>query len=255
MEAPVWEPTCSSSRRITGMTEAKLAIKAARSERVAGLPVIVMVTVERAGQLPGRNDSAEEAAKHDDRVGRRRRWLQLQRGSGDGAGGDRTYAQGNEAAAWPPCRMQALRRSIDGSPVCISPRRSTWQVLQRSSSKRARTFVGGCCGTTPQYTRAMRGALRALEAQSDRRRGGGVRRCASRRKGRVRWTPPPMKDRSKVGAMIAAGQFCTLVEIVPPKGFDCSKRDRRSRRPASPWSGRNQHSRQSPRASATDECA
>jgi homocysteine S-methyltransferase len=35
--------------------------------------------------------------------------------------------------------------------------------------------------------------------------------------------PPPLAARSKIGAMIAAGDFCTLVEIVPPKGIDCSK--------------------------------
>jgi homocysteine S-methyltransferase len=35
--------------------------------------------------------------------------------------------------------------------------------------------------------------------------------------------PPPLGERSKVGAMIAAGDFVTLVEIVPPKGIDCSK--------------------------------
>jgi homocysteine S-methyltransferase len=35
--------------------------------------------------------------------------------------------------------------------------------------------------------------------------------------------PLPLAERSKVGALIASGQFCTLVEIVPPKGIDCSK--------------------------------
>jgi homocysteine S-methyltransferase len=81
-------------------------------------------------------------------------------------------------------------------------------------------FVGGCCGTTPQHTRAMRGALRALEAQET-----GVEEVEA---GMVqvkqnRVDPLPLKDRSKIGAMIATGEFCTMVEIVPPKGFDCSK--------------------------------
>jgi homocysteine S-methyltransferase len=35
--------------------------------------------------------------------------------------------------------------------------------------------------------------------------------------------PPPLAGRSKIGAKIAAGEFVTLVEIVSPKGIDCSK--------------------------------
>jgi methionine synthase / methylenetetrahydrofolate reductase(NADPH) len=35
--------------------------------------------------------------------------------------------------------------------------------------------------------------------------------------------PPMLADRSKIGAMVAAGEFVTMVEIVPPKGIDCSK--------------------------------
>jgi len=35
--------------------------------------------------------------------------------------------------------------------------------------------------------------------------------------------PAPMAQRSKIGAMVAAGEFVSLVEIVPPKGIDCSK--------------------------------
>ena len=35
------------------------------------------------------------------------------------------------------------------------------------------TFVGGCCGTTPAHIRAMRGALRALEAQDSGESSGG----------------------------------------------------------------------------------
>ncbi len=37
-------------------------------------------------------------------------------------------------------------------------------------------------------------------------------------------TPPePLAARSRIGSLIAKGKFVTLVEIVPPKGIDCSK--------------------------------
>ena len=37
-------------------------------------------------------------------------------------------------------------------------------------------------------------------------------------------TPPaPLGARSRLGSLLAEGKFVTLVEIVPPKGIDCSK--------------------------------
>ena len=35
--------------------------------------------------------------------------------------------------------------------------------------------------------------------------------------------PPPLAERSKIGAMVAKGEFISLVEIVSPKGIDCTK--------------------------------
>ena len=95
------------------------------------------------------------------------------------------------------------------------------------------TFLGGCCGTTPSHIRAMRSAIRAMEAQDTADSGtaqadpeaavdfaGPLHRpkpIASKVE------PPPLAERSHVGGMIARGEFVTLVEIVPPKGIDCSK--------------------------------
>jgi 5,10-methylenetetrahydrofolate reductase len=90
----------------------------------------------------------------------------------------------------------------------------------RKFVKAGATFVGGCCGTTPKHTRAMRGALRALGAQAS---GVEVVESGAVTASVSKVSAPPLRDRSKVGAMIAAGEFCTLVEIVPPKGFDCTK--------------------------------
>ena len=78
-------------------------------------------------------------------------------------------------------------------------------------------FVGGCCGTTPNHTRAMRSAMRAVDAQA-RVSEGGVRVPLSTE------TPPmALAHRSRIGALVAQGTFVSLVEIVPPRGIDCSK--------------------------------
>jgi homocysteine S-methyltransferase len=78
-------------------------------------------------------------------------------------------------------------------------------------------IVGGCCGTTPNHTRAMRAAIRAMDAQERVKVTGSAPAMNTE-------TPPaPMAQRSRVGSLIAEGKFVTVVEIVPPKGIDCSK--------------------------------
>jgi homocysteine S-methyltransferase len=85
-------------------------------------------------------------------------------------------------------------------------------------------WVGGCCGTTPAHIRSMRGALRAMEAQDSGESAvaqGAVAVVAVAEKAAVE--PPPLRERSEIGRRIADGEFVTMVEIVPPKGFDCAK--------------------------------
>jgi homocysteine S-methyltransferase len=80
-------------------------------------------------------------------------------------------------------------------------------------------MVGGCCGTTPEHTKAMKAALRISDVKS--KNAGfqvvteGKRESAS--------PASPLAQRSKVGKRLAAGEFITFVEIVPPKGIDFRK--------------------------------
>jgi homocysteine S-methyltransferase len=80
-------------------------------------------------------------------------------------------------------------------------------------------LVGGCCGSTPEHIRVMKAALRASEARS--------KVVAASASGAVPTPPPspalPLEKRSKLGAKLAAGEFLTMVEIVPPKGTDIRK--------------------------------
>jgi len=78
-------------------------------------------------------------------------------------------------------------------------------------------FVGGCCGTTPNHIRAMRSAMRAIDAQARVTEGGATLALSTE-------TPPaPLGQRSKIGSLVEQGQFITLVEIVPPRGINCTK--------------------------------
>jgi len=78
-------------------------------------------------------------------------------------------------------------------------------------------LVGGCCGTTPDHIRVMKSALRAGEAK--------VARVQMAKPQPVPSAAPtvPMRERSRLGAKLANGEFVTMVEIVPPKGTDIRK--------------------------------
>jgi homocysteine S-methyltransferase len=80
-------------------------------------------------------------------------------------------------------------------------------------------FVGGCCGTTPEHTKAMKSALRAADIKG---RPGGFQ-VATERQRELSLAPAPLAQRSAVGRKLATGEFVTLVEIVPPKGVDFRK--------------------------------
>src|SRR4029077_678511 len=84
-------------------------------------------------------------------------------------------------------------------------------------------LVGGCCGTTPEHIRSMKSALRAGEARAARVQVSAPHPAPSAA------TVTPLEERSRLGKKLTAGEFVTMVEIVPPKGTDVSKEVDRAR--------------------------
>ncbi len=74
-------------------------------------------------------------------------------------------------------------------------------------------FVGGCCGTTPEHIKAIAGFVHSVAP-----RHVSVTVTADQAAAGV--DPTPLAERSHYGAKLAAGEFITTVEIVPPKGVD-----------------------------------
>src|SRR5579862_6035714 len=110
-----------------------------------------------------------------------------------------------------------MPRSVDGRNIYLcSP--EYMASFARKFAKAGAQFIGGCCGTTPQHIRAMKSALRAVDAQT------AAAHRASKVEAIVTETPPPpLAERSRVGRLVHEGEFISMVEIVPPKGIDCSK--------------------------------
>src|SRR5262249_55188266 len=81
------------------------------------------------------------------------------------------------------------------------------------------SLIGGCCGTTPEHIKAMKASMR----MNDARGKPGTFHVVAERKRESSIEPPTLSQRSNLGRKLAAGEFVTLVEIVPPKGIDFHK--------------------------------
>ena len=79
-------------------------------------------------------------------------------------------------------------------------------------------IVGGCCGTTPDHIRAIRGAVRA--AAPARRATVAVSVPAPVL---PEITPVPVGERSRLSKAVGENKFVVSVEMLPPRGHDLVK--------------------------------
>ena len=202
---------------MVSLAESEQAVKAAKAV-APELPLMVMVTVDEEGNcLDG--TTAEEAARLLTEWGVDALGCNCSSGPAVVLTAIERMRTATDLplAAMPNAGMP---RSVDGRNIYLtSP--EYLASFAKKFVKAGATFIGGCCGTTPNHIRALRSAMRALEAQEVSVQVAESSAPAEVVENKVE--PPPFGQRSKVGAMIAAGDFVTLVEIVPPKGIDCSK--------------------------------
>ncbi|HNY41504.1 MAG TPA: bifunctional homocysteine S-methyltransferase/methylenetetrahydrofolate reductase [Bryobacteraceae bacterium] len=80
-------------------------------------------------------------------------------------------------------------------------------------------IVGGCCGTTPEHIKCIKGEAKSLQPGT-RSLSVTVESAVAK----VAALPPvPTAQKSALGAKIAAGKFVAFVEILPPRGVDAAK--------------------------------
>jgi homocysteine S-methyltransferase len=205
-----------SIETMTSLVEAEQAVAAARAV-APDVPVIVMMTVDEEGNcLDG--TSAEDAAERLTATGADAIGCNCSAGPATVLS---VIERMRPLTTLPLAAMPnaGIPRAVDGRTIYLtSP--EYMASFTRKLVKAGASLVGGCCGTTPSYTRAMKSALRAMDAMDA---GAQVieRRTEPHTESKV--APPPLAQRSKIGSMVAAGEFVSMVEIVPPKGIDCSK--------------------------------
>ncbi len=209
---------------MTSVVEAEQVVLAAR-EVARGLRVVVMVTVDEDGNcLDG--TPAEIAAVRLTEVGADAVGCNCSSGPVEVLS---VIERMRQVTTLPLAAMPnaGVPRSVEGRTIYLaSP--EYMASFARKLVKAGASFVGGCCGTTPSYTRAMRSSLRALDAMESgvqvmekSELSAEEKRAAAIAGSKVE--PVALAERSKIGAMVAGGEFVTMVEIVPPKGIDCRK--------------------------------
>jgi len=195
------------------LNEAEQALAAAR-EVAPGIPVIALVTVdEEAHCLDGATmevAAAKLAAWGADAIGVN---------CSTGPATVLTAVECMAAASDLPLAVMpnaGMPRAVDGRNIYLcSP--EYMASFTRKFLKAGVQFIGGCCGTTPNHIRAMKSATRAVDAQKT------SHAHASRAPIVTETPPPPLEERSRLGRLVHDGKFVAMVEIVPPKGIDCSK--------------------------------
>lgn len=78
-------------------------------------------------------------------------------------------------------------------------------------------LIGGCCGTTPEHIHSMKSRLRVGGAKES------PYKVVTAPRTETSITPPQIAERSRMGAKLAAGEFITMIEIVPPRGTNFLK--------------------------------
>jgi homocysteine S-methyltransferase len=200
-----------SIETMSALNEAREALAAAR-EVAPDLPVLVMVTVDDESTCLDGASPAQAAA------------LLTEWGAG---------AVGVNCSTGPTSVLTAIEamRPVTSLPLAAMPNAGMPRAIEgrniylcspeymasfaRKAIHAGVQIVGGCCGTTPNHIRAMRSAMRAIDAQARIEVTGAVPVPNAE-------TPQaPLGARSRIGALLEQDKFITLVEIVPPKGIDC----------------------------------
>lgn len=194
------------------LSEIEQAILAVRE--ICDLPIVAQMTIDESGNsLYG---TATEAFTY-----RLDKWD--------------TDIVGLNCSVGPPAMMDALEKMVHVTkkPIIIQPNAgSPRQVEERNMYlaspeylgeyamrfiKAGARLVGGCCGTTPEYIKAMEKSVRMLSPRQHNFSITVPKETFEEAK------PLALADKSSFGAKLANGELVTSVEIVPPRGSDASK--------------------------------
>ncbi|HEX8726845.1 MAG TPA: bifunctional homocysteine S-methyltransferase/methylenetetrahydrofolate reductase [Gemmatimonadaceae bacterium] len=200
--------------------EMEQALRAAR-DLDAGVPVVAQMTIGVDGLTPY-GATPEDIARSLDAWGADVVGLNC-------SVGPQTILDAIERMA------PVTQRKLSAQPNAGMPRQVDGRSMYMASPEYMATYarhlvqagakiVGGCCGTTPAHIHAIAEGVRPLAPRlAEARARPEVRAAAATRQTPTLPDVVPLAERSRWGARLAAGEFATSVEIVPPRGVDASR--------------------------------
>ncbi len=121
-----------------------------------------------------------------------------------------------------------------GAPVCIQPNAGMpssvdgrtiyvanpehFGVFARRMLKSGVRLIGGCCGTTPEHTERMLGAVRMMTGATTPAGRIQAAEASQQPLPHAAAAKVPLAERSRLGARIASGEFAVSVELSAPSG-------------------------------------
>jgi len=147
---------------------------------------------------------------------------------------------GANCSAGPKVMLETIERMMlySKKPMSAMPNaghpqrvegRSIYLCSPEYMSQYARRFlwagvkiIGGCCGTTPEHIKLIKSEARSLQPGQAHIVTAPVE-VHGTGKPVQKMEKIPVKDKSQLGAKLAAGTFVAFVEILPPRGVDASK--------------------------------
>ena len=121
-------------------------------------------------------------------------------------------------------QRRACRRASKGRNIYLCSPEYMAQYARRLLWAGVR-IVGGCCGTTPEHIKLIRSRNALAAARPARTWPSRVEEPQA--KAPAPWPPVPVARKSQLGAKLAAGKFVAFVEILPPRGVDATRGNRR----------------------------
>ena len=109
-----------------------------------------------------------------------------------------------------------LPRQVGDRKMYMASPEYTGEYAKRLVEAGAR-FVGGCCGTTPEHIKTVAAYVQSVSPRQV------VAVVSAEVAPPAGIEPVPLEERSSWGRKIAAGEFVTTVEIVPPRGVEAEQ--------------------------------
>jgi methionine synthase I (cobalamin-dependent)/5,10-methylenetetrahydrofolate reductase len=198
------------------LDELREAVMAGHEASGAEVPMVAQVTIDDFGHLPGGTDTETFTREMNT-------WP--------------VDAIGLNCSVGPKATLETVERMMEYAtkPLSAMPNaglpmrvegRNIYLCSPEYMSQYARRLlwagvkiIGGCCGTTPDHIKLIRSETRSLQPLQKKL---AVTVEEPRVKAQA-LTPVPISEKSKVGAKLAAGQFVSFVEILPPRGVDATR--------------------------------